>query len=407
MIADVKGYEVLDSRGNPTVAAEVMLYDGIRALAIAPSGASTGKFEAHELRDGDSRYCKKGVRHAVENINTKIAPMLKNLGTLNQKTVDRELIRLDGTENKAGLGANAILAVSLAVARAAARYYRVPLYRYLGGISNLKLPTPMMNILNGGAHSNNNIDIQEFMIVPKLGSFSDSLRAGAEIYHALGEVLKASGKTTGVGDEGGFSPDFKDDREVIECIIKGISTAGYTTDEVKIALDVASSEWYENGQYRLPKAKKSLTSKDLTENLNRLISDYPIVSIEDGLGEEDYTGWKAMTESLGGRAMLVGDDLFVTNPERLKMGIERGLGNAILIKLNQIGTLTETLDVISMAKKAGYTPIISHRSGETEDTFIADLSVAVGAEYIKSGAPCRTDRTAKYNRLLKIESEIF
>ncbi len=406
MIAEIKGFEVLDSRGNPTVAAEVTLCDGSRAVAIAPSGASTGKFEAHELRDGGKRYCGKGVTAAVKNINTLIAPCLKQLGTLNQSKIDREMCNLDGTDNKSRLGANATLAVSMAVARAAARHYRVPLYRYLGGISALKLPTPMMNILNGGAHASNNIDIQEFMIVPTVGSFAEKLRAGAEIYHALGTVLKTAGKTVGVGDEGGFSPDFNDDREVIECIIKGISTAGYTTDDVKIALDVASSEWYEDGQYKLPKAKEMLTAQDLTEKIAGLVRDYPVISVEDGLAEDDYTGWKSMTERLSGRVMLVGDDLFVTNPERLKSGIKEGIANAVLVKLNQIGTLSETLEVINIAKDAGYTPIISHRSGETEDTFIADLAVAVGADYIKSGAPCRTDRTSKYNRLLKIEAEL-
>ncbi len=406
LITEVKGLEVLDSRGNPTVAAEITLSDGCRAVAIAPSGASTGKFEAHELRDGGQRYRGKGVSRAVDNINTVIAPMLRQLGTLDQKQIDRELIKLDGTANKSHLGANAMLAVSMAVARAAARHYRVPLYRYLGGISRLELPTPMMNILNGGAHSANNIDIQEFMIVPTKGSFSERLRAGVEVYHALGSVLKAAGKSTGVGDEGGFAPDLRDDREVIEYIIKGISTAGYTTDDIKIALDVASSEWYDGGEYRLPKAKEVLSSQELTEKICNLVKDYPIISVEDGLAEDDYAGWKGMTQKLSGRTMLVGDDLFVTNPERLKSGIEQGIANAVLVKLNQIGTLSETLEVIGIADRAGYTPIISHRSGETEDTFIADLSVAVGAKYIKTGAPCRTDRTSKYNRLLKIESEL-
>ena len=406
MIADIKGFEVLDSRGNPTVAAEVTLNDGCRAVAIAPSGASTGKFEAHELRDKDKRYNGKGVTAAVQNINTLIAPCLKQLGTLNQSKLDREMCNLDGTDNKSRLGANAILAVSLAVARAAARHYRVPLYRYLGGISSSKLPTPMMNILNGGAHASNNVDIQEFMIVPQKGNFSEKLRAGAEIYHALGTVLKAAGKTVSVGDEGGFSPDFNDDREAIEFIIKSISTAGYSTADVKIALDVASSEWYKEGKYCLPKANEVLTAQKLTEKISELVRDYPIVSVEDGLAEDDYTGWKSMTERLSEKVMLVGDDLFVTNPERLRQGIKEGIANAILVKLNQIGTLSETLEVISIANQSGYTPIISHRSGETEDTFIADLAVAVGADYIKSGAPCRTDRTSKYNRLLKIEAEL-
>ncbi len=406
MIAQIKGFEVLDSRGNPTVAVETVLNDGIRAVAIAPSGASTGKFEAHELRDKDSRFGGKGVLTAVDNVNSKISDRLIQLGTLNQKIIDRELCEIDGTANKSLLGANAMLAVSMSVARAAARHFRVPLYRYLGGISALSMPTPMMNILNGGVHADNNIDIQEFMIVPRLKTFAESLRAGAEVYHALRSVLKASDKSVGVGDEGGFSPDLKDEREAIEYIIKAISTAGYTTDDIKIALDTASSEWYSDGQYRLPKSGQNITSQGLTEKWAALSRDYPIISIEDGLAEDDYSGWKTATEILGDKIMLVGDDLFVTNPERVKSGIEQGIANAVLVKLNQIGTLSETLKVINIAKKHGYTPIISHRSGESEDTFIADLSVAVGAEYIKAGAPCRTDRTSKYNRLLKIESEL-
>lgn len=406
MITEIRGMELLDSRGNPTVAAEVRLGDGCRAIAIAPSGASTGKFEAVELRDGGERYGGRGVKKAVENINSLISPAICKLGTLNQKTIDREMIRLDGTENKSRLGANAVLAVSMAVARAAARHYRVPLYRYLGGISNLKLPSPMMNILNGGAHAGNNIDIQEFMVVPLIGSFSDKLRVGTEIYHALGAVLKKDGKASGVGDEGGFAPNLNDDREAIEYILRAIEAAGYSERNVKLALDVASSEWYGDDGYFLPKSGEKHTSKTLTEKLIKLTEDYPIISIEDGLAEDDYAGWKFLTDSNNNKIMLVGDDLFVTNRERLKSGIEQGIANAILIKLNQIGTLTETLDVIATAKSAGYTPIISHRSGETEDTFIADMSVAVGADFIKSGAPCRTDRTAKYNRLLKIESEL-
>lgn len=406
MISEVKGLEVLDSRGNPTVAVEVVLEDGIRAVAIAPSGASTGKFEAHELRDKDLRYGGKGVLRAVENVNSIIAPKLVSLGTLNQRVIDKTLCELDATPDKSSLGANAILAVSMAVARAAARHFRVPLYRYLGGISAIKIPTPMMNILNGGVHASNNIDIQEFMIVPQFQSFTESLRAGAEVYHALGSVLKASGKSVGVGDEGGFSPDLKDEREAIEYIIQAISTAGYTTDDIKIALDVASSEWYNCGQYHLPKSGENITAQSLTEKWSELCNDYPIISIEDGLAEDDYSGWKTATERLGQKIMMVGDDLFVTNPERVKSGIEQGIANAVLVKLNQIGTLSETLEVIGIAKEHGYTPIISHRSGESEDTFIADLSVAVGADYIKAGAPCRTDRTAKYNRLLKIQSEL-
>ncbi len=406
MISSIKGFEVLDSRGNPTVAAEVTLSSGIKAMAIAPSGASTGKFEAHELRDGGERFDGKGVLTAVRNINSIIAPHICSLYTLNQKTIDREMIMLDGTENKSKLGANAILAVSLAVARAAARHYRVPLYRYLGGIAGHSLPRPMMNILNGGAHADNTLDIQEFMIVPDLGSFSENLRAGAEVYHALKSILKQDGKSTAVGDEGGFAPDLKDDREALEYILKAIASAGIPQGKIGLALDVASSEWYNEGQYYLPKSKTTLSAEQLTDKIGKLINDYPIISVEDPLAEEDYDGWGRLTASLGKKAMLVGDDLFVTNKKRLQYGIDRKIANSILIKLNQIGTLTETLDVISLAKAEGYTPVISHRSGETEDTFIADLAVAVGADFIKSGAPCRTDRTAKYNRLLKIESEL-
>lgn len=407
MIKEIRGMEVLDSRGNPTVAAEVTLFSGIRAVAIAPSGASTGKYEATELRDGDERYGGKGVLKAVENIDKEIAPAICSLGTLNQKTIDKALINLDGTDNKSRLGANATLAVSLAVARAVARHYRVPLYRYLGGISNLKMPTPMMNILNGGAHAANNIDIQEFMIVPVLAeTFSEKLQVGSEIYHKLGELLKKSGRGTGVGDEGGFAPDLKDEREAIELILKAVRLAGYSDKEVKIALDIASSEWFKNQKYILPKSREKHTGTSLIEKTAELIKDYPIISVEDPLAEEDYAGWKDITSKLSKDVMLVGDDLFVTNPGRFKSGIEQNLGNAILIKPNQIGTLSETLKVINMAKSAGYKTIISHRSGDTEDTFIADLAVAVGAGFIKSGAPCRTDRIAKYNRLLKIESEI-
>ena len=407
MIKEIRGMEVLDSRGNPTVAAEVTLFSGIRAVAIAPSGASTGKYEATELRDGDERYGGKGVLKAVENIDKEIAPAICSLGTLNQKTIDKALINLDGTDNKSRLGANATLAVSLAVARAVARHYRVPLYRYLGGISNLKMPTPMMNILNGGAHAANNIDIQEFMIVPVLAeTFSEKLKVGSEIYHKLGELLKKSGKGTGVGDEGGFAPDLNDEREAIELILKAVRLAGYSDKEVKIALDIASSEWFKNQKYILPKSREKHTGASLIEKTAELIKDYPIISVEDPLAEEDYAGWKDITTKLSKDVMLVGDDLFVTNPERFKSGIEQNLGNTILIKPNQIGTLSETLKVINMAKSAEYKTIISHRSGDTEDTFIADLAVAVGAGFIKSGAPCRTDRIAKYNRLLKIESEI-
>lgn len=406
MISSIKGFEVLDSRGNPTVAAEVTLDCGIKAMALAPSGASTGKFEAHELRDGGNRFGGKGVLTAVNNINSVIAPHLCSLYTLDQAVIDNEMKMLDGTENKQKLGANAILAVSLAVARAAARQSKMPLYRYLGGISGCSLPRPMMNILNGGAHADNTLDIQEFMIVPNLGSFSENLRAGAEVYHALKSILKKDGKSTAVGDEGGFAPDLKDDREALEYILKAINSAGIPGDKIGLALDVASSEWYKDGQYYLPKSKLTLSAELLSERIASLINDYPIISVEDPLAEEDYDGWATLTARLGEKVMLVGDDLFVTNRKRLQDGIDQKIANSILIKLNQIGTLSETLDVINLAKANGYTPIISHRSGETEDTFIADLSVAVGAEFIKSGAPCRTDRTAKYNRLLKIEAEL-
>jgi enolase len=406
MITDIKGFELLDSRGNPTVGCEVTLCGGIKAAAIVPSGASTGKFEAVELRDGGDRYGGKGVITAVDNINRKISSEIISLHTLNQKVIDGHLRALDGTEDKSNLGANTILAVSLAVARAAARHYRVPLYRYLGGISGLKMPTPMMNILNGGAHADNTLDVQEFMILPALGTFSERLEASAAIYHTLGTLLKQDGKSTAVGDEGGFAPDLKTDEEAIEYVLKAIEKAGYSNEKVKIALDVASSEWYENGKYKLPKSGKTLTAEQLIERYENLCKAYPVISIEDGLAEEDFDGWKMLTDQMGKKIMLVGDDLFVTHPKRLDLGIKNGYANSILIKLNQIGTLSETLEVITAAKTAGYTPIISHRSGETEDTFIADLSVAVGAEYIKSGAPCRTDRTAKYNRLLKIESEL-
>ena len=407
MINEIKALEVLDSRGNPTVAVEVTLTDGCKGRAVVPSGASTGKFEAYELRDKGDRYGGKGVKKAVENVNRRIAPLICSLGTLNQKTIDREMILLDGTENKSNLGANAILAVSLAVAKATARHYKIPLYRYLGGIGGLKLPSPMMNILNGGAHADNNLDIQEFMIVPTKDKFSEKLRTGTEVYHALKSILKADSKATAVGDEGGFAPNLKDDREAIEYIIKAIEKAGFSTKNVKLALDVASSDWYQDGVYLLPKSKTSLTSQQLTDKLEKLLDDYPIISIEDGLAEDDYSGWKTLTERLDDKSLLVGDDLFVTNKQRLKDGINQGIANSILIKLNQIGTLTETLEVIQLAKANHYTPIISHRSGETEDTFIADLSVAVGADFVKMGAPCRTDRVAKYNRLLKIESELF
>ena len=407
-IIKVEGFQLMDSRSNPTVGARVTLSDGSVGFAIAPSGASTGEFEAHEKRDGDSgKYCGKGVLSAVEGINNEIAPELIKLNTLNQRKIDEHLIKLDGTANKSRLGANAILAVSLAVAKAAAASYNLPLYRYLGGISGVKLPRPMMNILNGGAHASNNIDIQEFMIIPVNSCcFSESLRKCSEIYHTLGKLLKEQGKATGVGDEGGFAPDLSSDEEAIELIVEAINKAGYTTDEIKIGLDVASSEWYKNEEYLLPKRNKKMTAEELIKYYETLIEKYPIISIEDGVAEEDWNGWKELTKALGDKLQLVGDDLFVTNTARLKKGIAESAGNAILIKPNQIGTLTETLDVIELAKEAGYSVVVSHRSGESEDTTIADLAVAVNAGQIKTGAPCRTDRVAKYNRLLVIESEI-
>lgn len=407
-IIKVEGFEMMDSRSNPTVGARVTLSDGSVGFALSPSGASTGIYEAHEMRDGDKdRYGGKGVLKAVNAVENEIAPALIALGTVNQLAADECMIALDGTENKKRLGANAILAVSLALAKAAAKSYGMPLYRYLGGINGNELPRPMMNILNGGAHAANNIDIQEFMIVPyKAESFAEGLRECSEIYHALGDILKEQGKGSGVGDEGGFAPDLKTDEEAIELIVKATERAGYNTDEIKIALDVASSEWYSDGGYLLPKRNQKMSADELIGYYGELITKYPIISIEDGTAEEDWEGWQRLTAALGDKIQLVGDDLFVTNASRLKKGIELGAANSILVKLNQIGTLTETLDVIELAKKHGYTAVISHRSGETEDTSIADLAVAVNAGQIKTGAPCRTDRVAKYNRLLMIESEL-
>ena len=407
-IKSVKGYEVLDSRGNPTVAAKVTLCDGSVGFAISPSGASTGMFEAHEMRDGeDERYFGKGVKKAVDAVNNEISKKLSGENPLNQRKIDELLIELDGTKNKSRLGANAILAVSLAVAKAAAEYKKMPLYKYIGGIGGVKLPRPMLNILNGGAHAANNIDIQEFMIIPyACESFSEGIRQCTEIYHTLGKILKEHNKASGVGDEGGFAPDLESDEEAIEIIVKAIKKAGYTTDQIKIALDVASSEWYESGHYLLPKRNKKMTAEELISYYEELIRKYPIISIEDGVAENDWDGWRKLTEKLGEKIQLVGDDLFVTNTERLEKGIEKKCANSILVKLNQIGTLTETLDVIELAKENGYTAVISHRSGESEDTTIADLAVAVNAGQIKTGAPCRTDRVAKYNRLLIIEDEL-
>lgn len=398
----------MDSRSTPTVGAEVILEDGSRGFAISPSGASTGAYEAHEMRDGDaSRYSGKGVLKAVSAVNDMICPALRGYPADNQRLADRAMCELDGTETKSRLGANAILAVSLATAKAAAAHYKMPLYRYLGGINAQVLPRPMMNILNGGAHASNNIDIQEFMIIPfDICCFSEGLRRCSEIYKALGSILKEKGKSTGVGDEGGFAPDLDSDEAAIELITAAIEKAGYTAENTKIALDVASSEWYSGGEYLLPKRNVKMTADELIEYYERLAQKYPIISIEDGAAEEDWNGWKNLTERLGKRIQLVGDDLFVTNIKRFKKGIAEGAGNSILVKPNQIGTLSETMDVVEAARKNGYTAVISHRSGETEDTTVADLAVALNAGQIKTGAPCRSDRVAKYNRLLIIENEL-
>ncbi|NLJ16162.1 MAG: phosphopyruvate hydratase [Clostridiales bacterium] len=405
-ITEIKGYEMLDSRANPTVLAEVTLSSGAKGSAYAPSGASTGINEACELRDGGDRFNGKGTAQAAKNINDEIAPALIKLGTIQQEAVDNCMIELDGTPNKSRLGANAILAVSLAVAKAAANHYDIPLYQYLGGINANKLPIPMLNILNGGAHASNNIDIQEFMIMP-IGAetITDAVRIASEIFHALSKGLKAKGLTTTVGDEGGFAPNLSSAEEAIEAILDAIDTAGYT-GKVKIAIDAASSEWWqEDGTYLLPKNQKKYTSDELVDYWTKLVEKYPIVSIEDPLGEQDWDGWVKITKAIGDKVQLVGDDLFVTNRKFLLKGIELGAANAILIKFNQIGSLTETLDAIAIAQKAGYNTIISHRSGETEDTFIADLAVATNAGQIKTGAPSRSDRVAKYNRLMRIEAD--
>lgn len=404
-ITGVKGLEVLDSRGNPTVLAQVVLSDGSSGVAIAPSGASTGAYEACELRDGDeNRYGGKGVLSAVKNINEIIAEPLCELESIEQSVVDNFLIELDSTDNKTNLGANAMLAVSMAVARAAAESYGLALYKYLGGIGAKTMPYPMMNILNGGAHASNNVDIQEFMIVPKAETFSESLRIGSEIYHRLGKILGEKGLRSGVGDEGGFAPDIESDRQALELICDAICSAGYSFNDVGLALDVASSEWYRDGKYFMPKRENLVTSDELINLVEELCRDFPIISVEDPLSEDDWDGWTNLTKRLGKRVQLVGDDLFVTNVKRLKHGVDLGAGNAILIKPNQIGTVSETLSVIKLANANGYNAVISHRSGESEDTFIADLAVAVNAKMIKSGAPCRTDRVAKYNRLLAIEA---
>lgn len=406
-IERVCGFEVLDSRGNPTVRAEVQLSDGTVGSASVPSGASTGIHEAVELRDEDSRFCGKGVRKAVSNINKVIAPEIKGMNSSDIVRLDNKLKNLDGTETKSDLGANAILAVSLASAKAAAKHYNLPFYRFIGGANANRLPVPMMNILNGGAHASNNVDIQEFMIMP-VGAccFSEGLRMGSEIYHSLGKVLRSMGLSTTVGDEGGFAPNLSSDEEAIEVIIEAIGKAGYNTDTVKIALDAASSEWYNEGSYTLPKRGKKMTTGELINYWDELISKYPIISLEDPLGEEDWNGWSEITDKLGEMVQLVGDDLFVTNTKFLKKGIRTGAANSILIKYNQIGTLSEALEAVQLAKDNRYSAVISHRSGETEDTSIADIAVGTNAGQIKTGAPCRSDRTAKYNRLLRIEADI-
>jgi enolase len=409
-IAEIRGREVIDSRGNPTVEAEVILADGSQGRAIVPSGASTGEHEAVELRDGDKgRYLGKGVLKAVENVNGEIAEALANFDAADQRGLDRRMIELDGTENKGRLGANAILAVSMAAARAAAAFDGLPLYRYLGGAGANTLPTPMMNILNGGAHADNNVDFQEFMVMPVgAASFSEALRWGVEVFHTLKGVLKKRGYNTAVGDEGGFAPSVKSNVEGIEVVLEAIQEAGYKPgEEIAIALDPACSEFYKDGKYVFNKSdKSSKSSEEIVRYWSKWVNDYPIVSIEDGLAEDDWAGWEMLSKELGGKIQLVGDDLFVTNVERLQEGIDRGVGNSILIKVNQIGTVSETLDAIDLARRNGYTSVISHRSGETEDTFIADLAVATGAGQIKTGSASRTDRIAKYNQLIRIEEAL-
>ena len=410
-IEKVIGREILDSRGNPTVEAEVTLADGTVGRGMAPSGASTGEFEALELRDGDkARYLGKGVTKAVENINTIISDTICGMDASDIYALDAAMIAADGTKDKSKLGANAILAVSIAAARAAAIALDIPLYRFLGGISGNRLPVPMMNILNGGAHAANTVDVQEFMIMPVgAGSFKEALRWCAEVFHALAALLKSKGLATSVGDEGGFAPDLASDEEAIEYILQAVKNAGYEPGkDFMIAMDAASSEWKgtKKGEYILPKAGTKFTSEELIEHWKKLVEKYPIISIEDALDEEDWEGWKKLTKELGDKVQLVGDDLFVTNTERLSKGISLGCGNSILIKLNQIGSVSETLEAIKMAHKAGYTAISSHRSGETEDTTIADLAVALNTCQIKTGAPSRTERVAKYNQLLRIEEEL-
>ena len=411
-IVSIHAREILDSRGNPTVEADVVLGDGVRGRAAVPSGASTGEHEAVELRDGDKEhYLGKGVLQAVENIESILAPELAGMDASNQRLIDATMLSIDGTENKSRLGANAILAVSMACARASADALGIPLYRYLGGVNACILPTPMMNILNGGAHADNNVDFQEFMVMPVgAETFSDALRWGTEVFHTLKGVLKKKGYNTAVGDEGGFAPSLKSNVEALELILEAIELAGYTAGEqIAIALDPASSEFYDKstGKYIFKKSDKSeKNSEQMAAYWESWVRQYPIISIEDGLAEDDWTGWKILTEKIGRNVQLVGDDLFVTNSKRLQRGIEEGVGNSILVKVNQIGTISETLEAIELARRNGYTSIISHRSGETEDTFIADLAVGTGAGQIKTGSASRTDRIAKYNQLLRIEEEL-
>lgn len=405
-ISSVRAFETLDSRGNPTVTVHLALEGGGSGMASVPSGASTGEYEAAERRDGDSaRFSGRGTQKVCADIEKIILPAIRGLDVSFQRALDLRLCELDGTENKSRLGANAILAVSLAAARAAANAYEMPLYRYLGGIyGSVSMPVPMMNILNGGRHADNNIDIQEFMIVPVgAQTISEAVRIGSEVYHALRATLQKEGYATSVGDEGGLAPDLSDDEAAIELILKAIETAGYTTDEVKLALDVAASEWADGDSYSLPGRGITLSAEELIHKFEDWCGKYPILSIEDPVGENDAAGWKAITERLGGKIMLVGDDLFVTNSARLRTGIENGIANAVLVKPNQIGTLSETLDTVRLAAGSGYKAVISHRSGETSDTFISDIAVATSAGFLKAGAPARGERVAKYNRLIQIE----
>jgi enolase len=408
IIEHIVGREVLDSRGNPTVEVEVVLDSGSTGRAIVPSGASTGQFEAVELRDGDDRYGGKGVLDAVSHVDDEIYDALVGFDALDQRDVDRVLIDLDGTDNKSRLGANAMLGVSLAVAKAAAAELELPLYRYVGGANAHVLPVPMMNVLNGGEHADNNVDVQEFMIMPVgAASFSECLRWGTETYHSLKKVLSERGLSTAIGDEGGFAPDLGSNEEALQLLVEAIERAGYTPGEqIALAMDAASTEFYEGGKYVLAGEGRTLEPAAMVEYLVDMTSRYPIVSIEDGMAEEDWDGWKALTDALGDRVQLVGDDLFVTNTERLARGIDAGVGNSILVKVNQIGTLTETLDAVELAHRSAYTAVMSHRSGETEDNTIADLAVATNCGQIKTGAPARSDRVAKYNQLLRIEDDL-